>query len=464
LKKTSLLCALAAVLVAAAPGVSEADAAAAPSPWSAPARLGTCAALGAAQAAFPRDEPAHATGAGAVVWSASSACPGGAGTMVAPIGPNDEPQAPHYALTGAGERVRLRPPLAVAPAPHGEIAIAGSASSPARRDGALVQGTAGGPFARLGALAGASAPGTLATGYLGDVAAVWATGGGGPRGGVRVDVERYFAHALSAPRIVPSRAGAVQSPTVSLDYRTDAIVVWRQAGALLARELPGRGGARPTQRLASVGANVHVAALISDDGRAIVVWTDERAGRTSVYLDASGAGVSFGAPQLLERFANPGGVADPEGSPQLVRLSSESVMLAWSGAQGGDWAVRAAAIDLNGIGRVSTISAPGAEALLSDLAPGPDGEAIAVWSEPRPSADRGSTSGTLDLDEQAIVAARGIDAYPDATIFAPPAQLAPPGANSAPTIAFDPESDGALVLWRGTGGAIEYAMRAGARP
>ncbi len=277
---------------------------------------------------------------------------------------------------------------------------------------------------------------------------------------MRVDVERYFAHALSPPRIVPSGAGAPQAPTVSLDYRTDAIVVWRQAGALLARELPGRGGARPTQRLGTVGANAHVAALISDDDRAIVVWADERAGTTSVYLDASGANVSFGAPRLLERFANPGGVPYPEGSPRLVRLSSESVMLAWSGAQEGHWVVRAAAIDLNGIGRAATISAPGGEALLSDLAPGPDGEAIALWSEPQPSGGAGG-GVALDLGDQAIVAARGIDAYPDMTIFAPPVQLAPPGPNGAATLAFDPASDGALALWPGAGGAIEYAVRAG---
>ncbi len=426
------------------------------SSWSTPARLGSCPALGAARAAFPRDEPAHATGRGAVVWSASRECAGGAGTLVAPIGAEDRPQAPHYASTGSGRRVQLRAPLAVAPAPHGEIAIAGSASSPSTLDGELVQGTATGPFAPLGALAGTSSAGTLATGYLGDVAAAWPTGGGGARGGVRVDVERYFASALSPPRIVPSGAGAPQAPIVSLDYRTDAIVVWRQAGALLARELPGRGGARPTQRLASVGPHVRVAALISDDDRAIVVWTDERAGRTSVYLDASGANVSFGAPRLLERFTNPGGAPDPQGSPRLVRLRSESVMLAWSGAREGRWVVRAAAIDFNGIGRFATISAPGAQALLSDLAPGPDGEAIALWSEPQPGA-----GGALDLGEQAIVAARGIDSYPDSAIFAQPVQVAPPGANGEATVAFDPASDGALALWRGAGGAIEYAVRAG---
>jgi hypothetical protein len=133
-------------------------------------------------------------------------------------------------------------------------------------------------------------------------------------------------------------------------------------------------------------------------------------------------------------------------------------MLAWSGAQHGRWVVRTAAIDLNGLGAVATISDGRADSLLSDLQPGPEGEALALWTEPQRTA-----AGRLDAHDQALLAARGIDAFPDRTIFAAPERIAAPGANSDATLAFDPASDRALALWRGEGGGVEYAIRASSR-
>ncbi len=425
--------------------------------WTQPARLGDCPASGPARAAFPRDSPSHATGAGAIVWSAASSCAGGAGTLVSRLDARDDPTAPFYARSPAGGRLALRGPLSIAPAPNGQIAIAGSASSPARADGALVQGGASGPFTPLGAIAGTASLGTLATGYLGDLAAVSPTttgGAGHGAGGVRVDVERYFADALSSPRVIGPRAGAVQTPTVSVDYRTDALAVWRQAGSLYARHLPASGRGEPTQRLADVDLAPHVVSLLSDDNRGIVAWADERAGTTSVYLDLSGANVRFGRPRLLERFVDPAGLPDPIASPRLVRLSTESVMLAWSGAQDGHWVVRTAAIDFNGIGPARTVSDPRGEALLSDLQPGPHGDALALWTEPQPGAD-----GRPSVALQSLAAARGGDGHPDETYFGEPETIAPPGPNGEATIAVDPASDRAVALWRGAGGAIEYAIR-----
>jgi hypothetical protein len=426
--------------------------------WSAPAALSACPAAGPARAVFPRDKPTHATGRGAIVWSGASACPGGAGTLVSVIGRDDVPGTPSAARSAGGAKLSLRPPLAVAPAPHGQLVIAGSSPSVAARAGQLVQGSAGGPFSKLGTLAGAASQNALATGYLGDVAVASPTGGGSGRAGARIDVERYFAHALSPSRIVPMQQGAVQALTVGLDFRTDAIAVWRQDGALYAHDLPASGRAQPTQRLAGVGPAPRVTALISDDNRAIVAWADERAGTTSVYLDASSDGVRFGRARLLERFADPAGLAYPATSPRLVRLSSESVMMAWSGAEHGRWVVRTAAIDLNGLRRISTVSDAHADSLLSDLQPGPDGEAIALWTEPQRTAD-----GRLDVRDQALLAARGIDAYPGRTIFDPPEQIAAAGPTEDATLAFDPASDRALALWRGEGGAVSYAIRASSR-
>ncbi|HEX3910000.1 MAG TPA: hypothetical protein VHW67_04775 [Solirubrobacteraceae bacterium] len=432
--------------------LSATRATAAPASWSQPTKLSPCAASAGARAVFPRDKPTHGTGRGAVVWSAARSCPQGAGTLIATIGADDAPGRPAYALAHGGRRLALRPPLAVAAAPHGQLAIAGSGGS--QGGGELVQGAAAGPFSRLGALAGATGTGTLFTAYLGDVGVASPIAGGLDHDGLELRIERYFAHALSPTITVAGKGGEIEAPTVSLDFRTDAILIWRQAGALYARDLPASGRTQPTQRLATADPAPRVSALISDDNRAMVAWADERAGHTAVYLDYSASGVRFGKPQLLERFANPSGLPYPASSPRLVRLSSESVMLAWTGAQDGHWVVRTAAIDLNGLRKISTISAPGTDSLLSDLQPGPDGEATALWGEPQRAAD-----GTLELDSQALVAARGIDARPGVTIFGGPEQVAPAGPNSEATLAFDPDSDRALALWRSSGGMIDYAIR-----
>ena len=447
----ALACLAGAVGVALACG-SPAAATAAPASWSAPAALGACAASGPAQAAFPRDRPTHATGRGAVVWPGARGCPRGAGTFVAQLGAGDVPAAPRYVAAPGGRRLALRRPLAVAPAPHGQLAIASSGGPGG--GGALVQGPAGGPFSTLGALAGTAGPGTLFTAWLGDLAVATPAAGGRGRDGLRLRVERYFARSLSPAIAIEGRGGTIEAATVGLDFRTDAILVWRQAGALWARDVPASGRSAPTQRLASVGPAPHVTALISDDNRAIVAWAEDRGGRSSIYLARSGADVRFGRPRLLERFADPQGPPSPASSPRLVRLSSESVMLAWNGAQDGRWVVRTAAIDLNGIGRASTVSDPRREALLDDLQPGPRGEAIVLWSEPQPAAD-----GGLDDSSRAIFAARGTDGHPDATYFGAPERISPPGPSSDPTLAIDPRSDRALALWRGAGGRLSYAIR-----
>ena len=270
----------------------------------------------------------------------------------------------------------------------GQVVLAGFAST-LHGQAQLIQGPAAGPFAAAaGAPAGAGAPLALDSAYLGDVAL--AAGSPAAPGAIGVSIERHLAHRFN-PRIAirAGGGGPVRALSVALDYRSDAVAVWEQGGYVYARDQPASGTARAAQRLGRSGPEVHVAALRSDDERAIVAWSDERAGVTSVYLDLSAAGARFGAPVLLERFTDPQGLAPPAASPRLVRLRSESVMLAWAGAAGGRWVVRTAAVDLLGVRAVTTIAAgPGGsgDALLAGLAPAPDGSALALWSEPARAA------------------------------------------------------------------------------
>jgi hypothetical protein len=420
--------------------------------WSAPATLSACPASGAPRVVFPSDSPSQRTGSGAVVWEASAACPGGEGARVAVIGGRGTPGAGIVPRTRAGRRLVLGGPLAVGGAPAGQVVIAGA--SPERpAQGMLIEGAAAGPFGTLSAVEFSDAPVALATAYLGDVALASAPASGRGAGALRVRVQRHYTRGFG-PGVTASAGGgaSIHALTLALDYRSDVLAVWAQGGSIYARELPASGAPQPIQRLAPAGSDTQIAALLSDDDRAIVAWSEQRGAQTSVYLDRSRTGVRFGAPLLLERCEDPDGLSAPAGSPSLVRLSSESVTMAWAGAAQGRWVVQTAAIDRVGAPSVATIAAPGGDALLEDLAPGPDGDALVLWSEPQQTP-----AGAPELDDRAIFAARGIDA--GRPVFGQPEEVAPPGPNSDATVALDPDSDRALAVWRGADGAIEYAIR-----
>jgi len=429
--------------------------------WSAPASLSRCAAEGPARVVFPSNSPAHATGPGAIVWDGSAGCPGGAGARVTTVGAGEQPGASVIARTPAGRALTAGGPLQASGAPHGQVLI-GAPSAPGAAGAAggaalLIQGAAGGPFSTLTPAAGAGAPLALATAYLGDVALAAPPAGQLRHGGqLRVQVERFFAtHFGRSVAIDDVRAGPVQTLVATLDYRSEVLVAWTQGGAIYACLVPADGAPRPVQRLASAGSNTHLSALLSDDRRGMVAWSEKRDGATDIYIDRSAVGVRFGEPELLEHFSAPDGLPAPAASPTLVRLSSESVMLAWAGASSGRWVVRVAPVDLNGLGEVGTIAAAGADALVADLAVGPLDDALVLWTEPSPGA-----SGAPDMARQALYAAHGFNLYPPArAVFGEAELVAPPGPVSSPTVAFDPDTDDALAVWQGEAGAIEYSIR-----
>jgi hypothetical protein len=436
---------LGAALVLAAVGAGGAQAAGG---WSTPARLSRCAADAAPQVAFPSDKPTHATGPGAIVWSAAPGCAGGPGARVAEIGAEDTPGDSLAPRTGAGAALTLRGALTVSGAPHGRIAIAPATAGGAGAAGMLIEGVAGGPFTPLRSAEHAAAPVALSTAYQGDLAIASVAGGAG---GLSVHVQRHFAAAIDRSAHASSGgAGAARALSVAIDFRSDTLTAWAQNGAIYAHDLPASGSRQPLQRVATVGAHTTIAALLSDDNRGIIAWVERDGAHTSVYLDQSATGVRFGAPKLLERFRNPDGLISPAASPRLVRLSSESVMLAWAGVANGHWVVHTAAIDQRGLRQIGTIATAGSDALLSDLAPGPRGEALAIWSEPEPGGTR-----------RAVFSARGTESAPGRTFFGEPEEIAASAApGSRPTVAFDPGSDRAVAVWQGANATIEYAIRA----
>ncbi len=435
---TALATAVAIVLPASAPALDPG--------WTEPSALSVlsaCPATGAPQVVFPSDSPSHATGPGAVVWGASRECAGGEGLRVAPIGAGDIPAA-----AAAPRGVRLRGAAQATRAPHGKILLGGLAARGRGTGEQLAEGSAAGPFAPLGGSEDPPGPLALANGYLGDVALLAPIPEAHGAEGLRLRVQRYYAAGFGAWRTVSGgAAGRPASVTAAMDYRSDVLAVWRQGDAIDARAMPAKGAPQPPQRLATAVGEPQITAVLSDDHHGIVAWSERHLAHTSVYLDISREGVRFGTPILLERFADPDG-ALPASAVHLVRLRSESVMMAWAGAAQGRWVLRAATIELGGPGAISTLAAPAGDALLAALATGPDDEGLALWSEPQAPASPSSS----------LFASRVTNAYPRGPIFGAPEQLAPPGSYTAATVAIDPRSGRAVAVWQVAHGSLEYSV------
>jgi hypothetical protein len=504
---SAVICAIAFLVVGLPAGATGASAEgmAGTSAWSQPATLSSCPGTGTPHVIFPSDSPTHATGPGAIVWSASYPCPGGAGAHVAVISGADIPGAAGRPRGSNNQALALRGPLNASAGPYGRIVIAATSAggSTAPAGGLLLtEGQAGGPFTRPIAPGGPASSFAFSTGYLGDVALLWMGGtqldeltppvgesgslgsaqvgvvgaqaplgeDAGSTGGVQLGLQRHYANRFAAPLQVSTGVGigtsagtgagpSIDALTVALDYRSDALAVWAQQGSVYARELPASGTPQAVQRLGPCPlSGARIAAVISDDDRAIVTWTDRRAGESSVYVSRSQTGVRFGAPELIERVHDPNDLTAYAVSPRIVRLSSESVMMAWTGIVAGHLVIRAAAIDLNGVLASSTISPPDSDALLDALVPGPENEVLALWSEPQ------QTPTGLDLHREAIFAARGFNDYPGQTAFSAPEQVAAPGPNREASVALDPGSDRAIAVWRTGAGAVAYAVRSAGPP
>lgn len=383
--------------------------------------------------------------------------------------------------------------------------------------GALAEGRAVGAFGATTSLGGPPAPVAVSSAYLGDVViasplrtrARWA---------IAVRVQRHYSETLGRERLVPVGADPVDAVAATMDYRAEVLLVWASGGKVYARELSPAGAPGPAHVLGTLmsgSSDPELRALISDDGHAIVGWRSQSpapggAQSTTIELSISGGGLTFGAPRLLERFRDLGGFVPPAGSLRLLRLSSEAVMIAWTGVDAGHYVVRASPVSLRrgawapvvisggggtakghtGANRTPAAGAqtntnrtpatgaqtganrtpaagtqtgadrsPATDAVLADLAAGPDAEALALWRV-APSLANGGRAGS-DPRWWAIRAARGHYAGQGEVSFAAPELVAAPGPNGPPSVAVDPASGRALAAWVTLAGTahIEYALR-----
>ncbi len=389
-----------------------------------------------------------------------------------------------------------------ATAAAGAAVAGGGGVTAARVAGAVTEGRAG-SFSPAQLLGGPAAPVAAATAYLGDV--VVASPAWTPRTGwaVAVRVQRHYAGTLAAPRLVPVGA-APEAVAATLDYRAEVLLVWAARGGVYARELAQGGTLAPVLRIGTLpptAAAPEVQALLSDDGHAIAAWRWDApapGGGALTTLEESRFEVGAGAPAppaptVVERFRDPPGpgaeperfrdqpnlaaglerrdppgLAPPPGALRLTRLSSEAVVMAWTGRAAGHYVVRASPVSLRrGAWAPVTISgASRRDATLADLVPGPHAEALAVWSAtpPRPHAGAGRGGGEGTGAEAALLAARGHYAGHGEVAFEAPEEVAPPGPYGAPAAAIDPRTGQAVAAWvarsaRAPAGRVVYALR-----
>jgi hypothetical protein len=266
-----------------------------------------------------------------------------------------------------------------------------------------------------------------------------------------VTVEPFFRVGLSRPRLIPIGRGRLSSLTVAMDYRGDVLVAWQQDGVVRSVLVHASGPADPVRRLGPAAADPQLRALATDAGGGVVAWSTAAGARaTRVYLARAGPE----APELLAAYADAGGLGHAPGALGLVRLSTENALVAWTAATGGRYVVRAAAVGAAGRRAGRVVSARASSAVLAGLAPGPAGEAIALWRTTPGGSARG---GELWADRLALSRSSRVWARPPE----PVAAGAPAGTAS---VAVDPADDRAVAAWLRPGPRprIEYSTRAGA--
>jgi hypothetical protein len=268
-------------------------------------------------------------------------------------------------------------------------------------------------------------------------------------------VARHAGHRFGRPITVSRHAGDTSAefrgdgvaPAVALNAAGDVLVVWRSFGdgtTLYARILHAGRWRAPAQVIGQVQNFGRISAQLSDRGRAVVFWWTQPG-------SGGGAGTGPTAPPVFElATAGVNGRFTPEraieqgttlpgecpecGSrffPAVARVAAVGdatgrVVLAWTGARFDHDVVRAATVRR---GRLGTIQELGS-GFLDQLALGPRGEALALWS-----ASPGSR----------LMAS---PAPPGGAFAGVPEEVAAPNPYAVGGVAaFDPRSGRAVAAW-----------------
>jgi len=398
---------------------------------------------------FPTEAATRPVGDGAITWTCASS-PADTGVSVAVLGATDRARLISVQSLGAPSGSSV----AAIASTRGRIALL--APDGPGSAGGLLQGHARDRSAWPREHIGSPAPVTVGRGILGDIAIA----GPAPGPSIGVRVERYWESGLEQPRSIPIGPGALTALGVALDYRGDVLVAWQQGGSIFASVLWASGRRGNVQLVGPSAPYPQIRAVVSDNEHAMIAWSSTDLSTpstptTRTYLSLSSAGALFTAPRLLASFPDPQHVGGRPGSISLERLATENVILAWTTAEGGRYIVRAAPAVFASRAGSKIISGPGSQAILADLAAGPAGEAVALWS-----ASQHAAPGTHTAELWAArlrIESHGRIAVADTRM------LAGAGASVGSTLAIDPANDRPVAAWLSLGARprIEYAVGAG---
>jgi hypothetical protein len=417
--------------------------------WSPPAALSLCPPAGSARVVFPSSRPQVRSGPGAILWSDGPMCGASSQALIAALSGSDQPESARV-LSSADRPAMVDAATGTA---AGQLLLA---TVPPRGGGTLLEGPALGTLDSRGVLSVPAEPTSAFSAYLGDAAVSWVQDPGG-RPSIALRIQRYFAQSPGSTWLLPTGDCRTIALAATMDFRSEALVAWACGGRIFAQQIAQSGKAGPRQLIGLSSGTPYLQALLSDDGHGIVAWQSRDAAAVETRLSISGPHARFGGSERVTRFEDPDRLVPATGAMRLVRLSTGAVVMAWTQAVGANDVVRASPLSLSrGVFAPVTVSGNEHQAILSDLAPGPDGEALALWSE----APRLST-GQLDRGHTSIMAARGAFANRDSVAFGRAEPVASAGLNGPATAAIDPATDRVVATWAvgGLQAGLDAAVR-----
>jgi hypothetical protein len=457
-----------AILAAVAGAALLSSAGAIADSWTAAVTVPACGSASQPKVVFPFSGPSASSGEGAILWLAAGrgcgASDGAATIDLATIAGSDLPGAPRRLLTGPAAATGFTAPLYALGTSEGEIITVAGASGTNVLGGpeaVAADGFAAGSVDTLRPLGGSDSLVATMNGFIGDADVATITGDGSGSE-IVVRAQRHYARSFSGRRYIRLGPGAVTALALGMDYRADRLVVWAQDGSVWARYITNDGRIGERQLLGPSGYDAQISAVLSDDHRAFVIWTDEPkpgvSGTAQVLLAHSGFGPRFHGTQTLASFPEPAGLRLTAGSVGAERLSDEGVVLLWPAMSDGNLEVEAAGATTSGVEPPSTLSVPNQDVRLGAVATGPANEIVVLLEV----APRGAVG--FDQSRQELLATRSnVVRAPTGLGFGPLVELAAAGPNDDPSVSVDPATDTAVAAWQtSASGTDQLAYSVGA--
>ncbi len=255
-------------------------------------------------------------------------------------------------------------------------------------------------------------------------------------------------------RVLTFRPGPFARETaVAVGPRGDVLLVWQERRAIRARHISRRGRAG---RVRTLGRGVQSALQANlASGRMEVAWMSQRVGEGDAHTPARIAYVSaprggrFGRPRTVGRSSLLGtGRYIMRPGVRLVPAGGDRSLLAWTYYDGEHFRVRVADVTAGAVGVTQTVSAPGDDAVLGDLAVSPHG-AVVDW-----------LTGTRGNDPSGPRRVAAAFRAPDAIAFGAPELVSEESVQSAPSVAID-AAGRPLAAWNTLDQGTLVAVRPG---